>query len=191
MYAPPLLTLILCVSSAHAAPSDLRNARRAAKQAVQSLSATKRFASKLEGAQAERFRQAATRMGLPDQDGDLVPDILEQLDGTDACKASSDGEHHDGSLRKREGEIADITDFSITVDDVDFILNNSTVYLGLTQDDLDLEVCVEVRGFENNDGDIIATRVSASDSCYGGFPGRGYDQGPGENRGGRRGGGGQ
>lgn len=163
--APLLLISALMVSSADAQPGDYRRTKKAAKLAVIDLSAVKRFASRLQGSEAERIRQLAARMGLPDQDHDGIADVLEQIDGTDACNAMSDGQHQDGSLRKREGAIDDISDFSITVDDLDFVLDGATEYIGLTQDELDLDVCVEVSGFEDQSGDIIASRVASSDAC--------------------------
>jgi hypothetical protein len=187
---PVLLSLALIAPNADAQPGDYRKAKKAAKLAVSNLSAVKKFSSRLSGAQAEKFRQNAVRMGLPDQDGDGVADVLEEVDGTDACNANSDGQHGDGALRRRVAEISDLGDLSITVDDIDFVLDGSTVFLGLTQDDLDIGVCVEARGYENDNGDVIASEISASDNCYDSSPWGSSspfqgDRGPGGRRGGR------
>lgn len=155
------------VPSAQALPRDVRLAKRAATLSVRDLSALKVYASRLEGREADRFRKMVARMGLPDQDRDGSIDVLEELDGTNACNPMSDGENRDGSLRKREGEVDDISDDSITVGDLEFVLRPTTEFSGIDEEELDIGVCVEVKGFEDIHGDVIATEVSASYSCDG------------------------
>ena len=168
------LALALVVPSAHAQSGDFRRAKKAAKLAARDLAALKRFASRVDGAQSESLRQSALRMGLPDQDGDGVVDAFEEMNGTDACSARSDGEHRDGDIRRRVDEISDLGVSSITVGDLEFEIDSATVFSGLSEEDLDIGLCVEVRGHEDDNGDLIAMQIFASDACYDRAPGRNF-----------------
>ena len=75
----------------------------------------------------------------------------------------SKGHHDDDSEVEVKGEIIEVTSDSITVNGVTYLLNENTRYEYGTVADLSVGALVEVEGYPNNNGDLVAEEVEFED----------------------------
>jgi hypothetical protein len=159
------IILLLTFEQANADARDLRKIKSHARVLKQKMAEIKRHASRLSGAEIERAHAILSRMRLPDQDDDGVPDIMEEVGGTDACNPVSDGENPDFARRERKGYISDIATDEIMVGGLWFIITPQTDFEDIEEGELEIDECVEAEGFENDEGEVMASRISARYDC--------------------------
>lgn len=150
----------------HAESRELSRVKISARIIKQQNRLLQMNAKKLKGSERTQANRALKSL-LSDRDGDGSPDLLEDSFGTDACNATSDGEHRDGDKREREGSISAASESSITVGGLVFILSDTTTLEDLESGDLIVGACVSVEGFLGDGGVITATKVEAHDHCRG------------------------
>jgi len=75
----------------------------------------------------------------------------------------SKGHHDDESEVEVKGEVTEVTSDSITVNGVTYLLNENTRYEHGTVADLKVGALVEVEGYPNNNGDLVAEEVEFED----------------------------
>jgi hypothetical protein len=75
----------------------------------------------------------------------------------------SKGHHDDDSEVEVKGEVTEVTSDSVTVNGVTYLLNENTRYEHDTVADLTVGALVEVEGYPNNNGDLVADEVEFED----------------------------
>jgi hypothetical protein len=133
---------------------------------------TKQF-KRLSAAEKARVKSAmkrnAARFGH-DADDDGLPDLFEEADESNSCSSDSDhdGTPDDEDSDENEGEFkGSVTSFingSLVIGSATLVVNDSTEFEGITEEQLEPDVCVEVKSRLIN-GTLTAVRIKEEDSC--------------------------
>ena len=171
-----LVCLGLIVSQSSPASASNRKSRviAAARKADRSAEEFIRKFNKLSVSEQQKVKASIQKLNLPDADADGVPDLVENSEGTDSCDGDSDDDgNSDGSEREAEGKISAVSESSITVGGLVFVINENTVLEGIAREALLVDVCVEAEGALVADA-IIASKIESSDDCSGSHHGSGH-----------------
>jgi hypothetical protein len=115
------------------------------------------------------MKRNAARFGH-DADDDGLPDLFEEADESNSCSSDSDhdGTPDDEDSDENEGEFkGSVTSFingSLVIGSATLVVNDSTEFEGITEEQLEPDVCVEVKSRLIN-GTLTAVRIKEEDSC--------------------------
>lgn len=164
------LGLLIDISSANASNCKSRVVAAGRKAQRSALEFTQKF-NKLSALEQESVKSALAKLNLPDSDSDGVPDLIEKSSGSDSCKSDSDDDGQpDSSEREAEGKISAVSDASLTVGGLVFVIDEDTVLEGISREELIVNACVEIHGALVADA-IVANKIESSDDCSSGHHG--------------------
>lgn len=180
------LILLILASLLFAVPAmaGTREQRAAITEAKNLAKAQAKFTKTLAKLQAKADKRdlkavkRALRAVGKDSDNDGVSDIYEDGAGGNSCNPDSDGDGRrddsdddNGEEIESKGEIAALDNEArtITVASKTFTINDFTFFkYPLTEETLEVGLCVEVEGHATSDTEVIASKIKRDNDCAGG-----------------------
>lgn len=180
------LLILILVSFLFVAPAiaGTKEQKAAITEAKNLAKAQAKFAKTLAKLQAKADKRdlkavkRALRTVGKDSDNDGVSDIYEDGAGDNSCNPDSDGDGRrddsdddNGEETEAKGEIAalDSEARTITVASKTYTINDFTFFkYPLTEETLEVGLCVEVEGHATSTSEVVASKVKKSSDCAGG-----------------------
>lgn len=168
------------------------NAKEVKSKLRETLKSERQFSrlyAKLSPTQKAALLASIESLGLPDSDGDGLPDILEDGEGSSVCDNDSDDDGKDDGSEIEDGDKTDDSDSdddgrpdgeeveskgkisSVTsptefvIGDRTWIVTNSTSFEKMSASEIAVGVCVEVEGHSEESNKFTADKVQKEDRC--------------------------